>query len=174
MCRSKIARLAADWPHDHNHKSFRHEHSKKMQLYDNEWVSKDTALLYKIMDELDDRADAQHAGKAGRFDVVGCAMIVVVVLGLPPTARHWKLREMLLRCEPVVGSMGEAEATWLVQLTADPKQLLQCFLDMGKERHLPISLRFEPDGNNVQAACLRTIWRYLAFHKFVCSITVKG
>ena len=61
--------------------------------------------------------------------------------------------------------MEEEEATWLVQLTADPKQMLTCFLDMSKERHLPISLRFEQDGN-VQAACLRTIWRYLAFHKY--------
>ena len=41
---------------------------------------------------------------------------------------------MLLRCEPVVGSMEEAEATWLVQLTEDPKQMLQHFLDMSKER----------------------------------------
>ena len=71
---------------------------------------------------------------------------------------------MLLRCEPVVGSMEEAEATWLVQLTEDPKQMLQHFLDMSKERHLRISLRFEQDGN-VQAVCLRTIWRYLAFHR---------
>ena len=62
--------------------------------------------------------------------------------------------------------MEEAEATWLVQLTEDPKQMLQHFLDMSKERHFSISLRFEQDGN-VQAACLRTIWRYLAFHRWI-------
>ena len=72
---------------------------------------------------------------------------------------------MVLRCEPTAGKMEEQEATWLVQLTADPKQMLTCSLDMSKELHLPITLRFEPDGN-VQAACLRTIWRYLAFHKY--------
>ena len=135
-----------------------------MELYDGQWATKEGAWLYKIMDGMDNYSDARQAEKAGRSAVCEHDM-TVFVLGLPPTAGHWNLRRMLLRCEPTAGKMEEEEATWLVQLTAGPKQMLTRFLDMSKERHLPITLRFEPDGN-VQAACLRTIWRYLAFHKY--------
>ena len=51
-----------------------HEH-KYMQEYDGEWVTKDTALLFKIMDQLDDNYDRDQAKKAGRFGVVCFVMI---------------------------------------------------------------------------------------------------
>ena len=46
-----------------------------MQEYDGEWITKDTALLFKIMDQLDDNYDRDQAKKAGRFGVVCFVMI---------------------------------------------------------------------------------------------------
>ena len=45
----------------------------------------------------------------------------------------------------------------------DKTVLLDHFLDHTEHKHVNIEIRYDADGINVQAACLRTIWRYMVF-----------
>jgi hypothetical protein len=59
--------------------------------------------------------------------------------------------------------ISRADAHFMCKEMVEPHKLLSRFLDLQQVRPLKIRIQKQPDGTNVTAACLRTIWRFLVF-----------
>ena len=63
------------------------------------------------------------------------------------------------------GRMDRGEAKRLVLLIEDPKEILLEVLKLKRVRPLPFVIKLD-GGGGIPAACIRLMWRYLAFQPY--------